>query len=223
MANPNFKKAVIRVVNGEMAGDSFEVLYNPEEYTVTKSNQFQDVNIIGLQTPIQKFVSGNADTLTMDLRVDTYTRPVAESEDVREITGKIAKLLEIDSELHAPPVCEFSWGGADPVSGASGFKAIIESLTQKFTFFLDDGRPVRASLNVKFKEYKSLHEQLSIINRQSADRTHRRVFKTGDSLWQYAAEEYGDPERWRNVALANEIENPRIIAPGTELIIPALE
>ena len=44
----------------------------------------------------------------------------------------------------------------------------------------------------------------------------------GDALWRIAAEEYGDPAQWRPIAAANNITNPRVLEPGTELIIPSI-
>ena len=102
------------------------------------------------------------------------------------------------------------------------FTGIIEKLSQKFTFFLDDGTPVRATLNVSFKEYKTVQQQLQEIGRESADRTKRIVFREGDSLWLFASKEYSDPAEWRVIADNNRIENPRRVEPGTELELPPL-
>lgn len=216
---PDLKKAYIRA-----KGETIEVLYNPAEYTIEKSNQFQSVVMPGMALPVTQFVSGNADTLTMELFFDTYTREkeVAKT-DVRVFTSKISKLLDVDSELHAPPVCEFIWGEHPPAGIPLAFTAIIERLTQKFTMFTDNGTPVRATLNVTFKEYKTIEEQLQEVNRQSADRTKRTIFKESDSLWKFAADEYGDAGRWRFIAEANNIDNPRAVEPGREIIIPPLE
>lgn len=220
----DLKKAYIRVpAVGGRKEEIIKVLYNPAEYTIEKSNQFQSAVMPGMALPVTQFVSGNADTLTMELFFDTYTmEESAAKKDVRELTGPISKLLDIDSNLHAPPVCEFIWG-EHPPERRLGFKAIIERLTQKFTMFTQDGTPVRATLNVTFKEYKTIAEQLVEIGRKSADRTKRVVFKESDSLWKFAADEYGDPDRWRLLAEKNNIDNPRLVEPGRELVIPPLE
>lgn len=227
MATKNLKVAVIRPINGRYKGQSIEVLFNPAEYSLEKGNTYQSTSLPGLATPVTQFVTGNADTLTMELFFDTYTKSsrhafVTPREDVRNYTRKISALLDIDSSLHAPPICEFSWG--PPLGSPDGiqFTGIIEKLTQKFTFFLDDGTPVRATLSVSFKEYKTVQQQLQEIGRQSADRTKRAVFKEGDSLWLWAAKEYNDPERWRVIADKNRIENPRRVEAGMELELPAL-
>lgn len=227
MASKNLKVAYIRPINGSNAGDEFEVMFNPAEYSIEKGNTFQSTSLPGLATPVTQFVTGNADTLTMELYFDTYAPSsrhgkVKQGDDVRKYTRRISNLVDIDPELHAPPVCEFTWGS--PLGRPEGFQftGVIEKVSQKFTLFLDDGTPVRATLNVTFKEYKTVQEQLQEIGRQSADRTKRVVFREGDALWLYAAEEYGDPGLWRVIADRNGLENPRVVAPGTELELPPL-
>jgi nucleoid-associated protein YgaU len=189
------------------------VLFNPAEYSLEKGNQFASAPLPGLSNPVLSWVSGDADSLTMELFFDTYTNKGGS--DVRLETNKIARLLEIDPELHAPPPVRFVWGRLD-------FHAVIERLTQRFTMFLENGVPVRATLNVTFKEYKTIQEQLSPNPNQSTDWTKRRVVADGDSLSLIAAIEYGDPGVWRVIADENEIENPRVLQPGIELRLPPL-
>jgi len=203
-------------------------LFNPKELTVEKSNQFAEVNIPGLSSPIFQFVRGNARSVTMDLFFDTYEQGT----DVRlftdRITGwdagsmfsslpKAAKgLMDIDSDLHAPPVCIFIWG-------AFIFQCVIERVSKKFTMFLPEGIPVRATLNVTLKEYREVDVQVKEIAFQSADLTKTRVVTQGDTLWAIAAKEYGNPGDWRLIAERNHIDNPRILNPGQRLIIPVKE
>jgi len=88
--------------------------------------------------------------------------------------------------------------------------------------FLESGVPVRAKLNVTFREVQSVEEQYKRIPRQSADRTKQRTIRQGEQLWHIAAEEYEDPGLWREIARANGIEDPRRVEPGTVLKIPRL-
>lgn len=227
MASKDLKRAYIQPFNGCHAGTQYEVLFNPAEYSIEKGNTFQSTSLPGLATPVTQFVTGNADTLSMELYFDTYAKSsrhgnVVLKEDVRNYTRPIANLMEIDPTLHAPPVVEFIWG--PPLGTPKGveFKGILEKVSQKFTYFLDDGTPVRATLSVTFKEYKTVEEQLAQIKCESADRTKRREFKEGDAIWLFAANEYGDPEKWRVIADHNQIENPRLVAPGTQLELPPL-
>ena len=203
-------------------------LFNPKELSVEKSNQFAEVNIPGLSSPIVQFVRGNARSVTLELFFDTYEQGI----DVRLFTDRItgwdagsmfskipgvAKgLMDIDSDLHAPPICLFIWG-------VFIFQCIIERVSKRFTMFLSEGIPVRATLSVTLKEYREVEVQVKEISFQSADLTKRRVVTQGDSLWSIAAKEYGEPADWRIIAQANNIDNPRVLHPGQELVIPMKE
>lgn len=208
----NLTKATITPFDGTgQAGEKIEVLFNPEQYSINKSNQFSSVAIPGRSSPLIQFIRGEAETLTVDLFFDTYT--YENGVDVRKkYIDKITNLLQIDSDLHAPPVCEFAWGQD------FSFRGIIESANRRFTMFKEDGTPVRAVLSLTFRQYGEKK-----IPTHSPDRTKRRVVKEGDTLWLFAAREYGDPSKWRNIAIANNIDNPRILKPGTEIIIPPIE
>jgi hypothetical protein len=205
--------ATIQALVGSFKDKEAKVLFNPAEYSLEKGNQYASAPLPGLSNPVLSFVSGDADTLTMELFFDTYTD--LNSSDVRDETNKIAQLLDIDPDLHAPPPVQFVWGSLT-------FNAVIERLTQRFTMFREDGVPVRATLNVTFKEYKTIAQQLGISPLESSDWTKRRVLAEQDRLCLIAAAEYDDPAVWRVIADANEIDNPRVLEPGREIRLPPL-
>lgn len=205
--------ATIQALIGSFKDDKAKVLFNPAEYSLEKGNQYASAPLPGLANPVLSFVNGDADTLTMELFFDTYTNNGGS--DVRDETNKIAKLLDIDPDLHAPPPVQFVWGSLT-------FNAVIERLTQRFTMFLENGVPVRATLNVTFKEYRTISEQLDPKPPKSSDWTKRRVLAEQDRLCLIAAAEYDDPSVWRVIADENEIENPRVLQPGREIRLPPL-
>jgi hypothetical protein len=205
------KKAMIMVERGNKTTERIDVLFNPNEYSIETSNEYSWDTIPGLSQPIAYFISGEVPSLSMDLFFDTYEKGT----DVREHTQKISSLLEVDKDLHAPPLCKFVWGSLQ-------FKGVIEKVTQKYTMFLNSGIPVRATLSVVFKAVASVKEQYQKIPRESADRTKQRTVKLGDQLWRIAADEYEDAGLWREIARANRIEDPHRLEPGTVLKIPRL-
>lgn len=205
------KKASIIVSRGPKT-ENISVLFNPTEYSLDASNKYSWQTIPGLDAPIAQFVSGESTTLSMELFFDTFEA----GSDVREHTAKISGLLSVDKDLHAPPLCKFVWGSFQ-------FKGILEKVTQKFTMFLNSGVPVRATLNVTFRSVMSMKEQFQHIPRQSADRTKQKTLKEGEQLWALASEEYEDPGLWREIAKANEIDNPRYLERGRQLRVPRLD
>jgi hypothetical protein len=189
--------------------ETVTVLFNPTEYRINKSNQFAEVAIPGLEVPPLQFVRGNARTLTMQLFFDTYEQGT----DVREHTEKILNLLAVNNELHAPPVCHFNWGDLN-------FIGVLERADQRFTLFLGDGKPVRATIDVSFKEYVEYDEQGRRLS--SADFTRRHLVRRGETLSSIAGVEYGDPALWRPIAEENGIDDPLNVQPGQVLVVPAL-
>lgn len=198
-------------------GNTFEVQFNPTEYTLTKGAQIAEIGIPGIDSPILQFVRGQNEKLTLDLFFDTTEDGMdANASDVRTLTNKIYQLVKMQPTTHAPPRIRFTWGSLS-------FNAIVESITQKFTLFSPHGIPLRATLSVAFREYKTLEEQIKQLNLQSADHTKRHTVRRGDTLSQIAFKEYGDPAQWRIIADHNAIRNPLVLTPGWELEIPPLE
>jgi hypothetical protein len=204
-----------------LSGKKLEIsaLFNPTEYQVSESNQFAEVSIPGVDAPPLQFVRGAVRTLSMQLFFDTYD-PVGENSrggskpaDVREETNQVVKLLKVDPHTHAPPVCQFSWA-------KFSFVGVLEKADQKFTLFWKDGTPVRATVDVTFKELGQ-HKPDPATNRFSSDFTKRHVVRRGDTLSNIAAEQYGDPGAWRPIAEANGLDDPLALQAGQMLVIPA--
>jgi nucleoid-associated protein YgaU len=197
------------------------VQFNPPEYTIGKAAQIAEIAIPGIDAPILQFVRGQTRTLALELFFDTTrlgstaTRAV----DVRLLTDPVAQLGRIQPRIHAPPRITFIWG-----LGLS-FRAIVDNVQQKFTLFNPAGIPVRATLTVGFKEYKTLEEQLKELNLQSADHTKLRVVRARDTLARIAFEEYGDAAMWRVIADRNrdQLTDLRRLRPGMRLAIPAID
>ena len=257
------------VIDGKPRTEDIPLQYNPTELSWDKGVQIAEIAIPGLDAPLQQFVRGQAEKLTLELFFDTTDEGGMGSRAVSVIqhTDRIYQLLKIESESHAPPICTFIWheefpgstlngkrgsasskleGGvlgalADAVGEAAGavgdvvekvvdfatgnqrrngFKCIVESVKQKFTLFSPKGVPLRATLNVTLREYKTLDEQLAHLNLLSPDRTHSHVIQSGDTLSGLAARFYQNPGDWRFIADANGIEDPRRLTVGTFVTVP---
>ncbi|MCG5212169.1 CIS tube protein [Streptosporangium soli] len=189
--------------------------FNPEEYTLNQDNAFASQAIPGLSGPIVQFVNGNMQTLEMELLFDTWDTDSLEKRDVRELTGRVVRLLDIDGELHAPPVLRVQWGSLD-------FHCVLARAVQKFQMFADDGRPVRARVSVTFNRVIDPGREAREVNRQTADFTKFHAVVEGETLSGISARYYDDPRLWRPIALANALADPRTIVPGQALRIPAL-
>ncbi len=205
------------------------VLFNPESYAISKSVTWSPPQTAGggnnktqskINAPTISFGGGGSRQLSLELFFDV-TVPIErngrkiEIADVREETNKIVVLTRIEKGEDQPRVCEISWGQA-PVGSDFPFIGVISSLTQKFTQFKSDGRPVRANLTLTLVEF--LDPKLD--KRKTDPELTTRIVKGGETLSSIAAEFYRNPKRWRIVAEANNIDDPRHLEVGRTLIIP---
>ena len=200
----------IQILN-EKTNQSFRVMFNPEEYNLNKDNNYASQAIPGLQSPLLQFVSGNLRTLDMELFFDSFEA----KQDVRGETQKVVTLLDIDSDLHTPPVLRVTWGSLE-------FRCVLAKVSQKFVKFFTNGQPARAKLNVTFNEYLDAASQVAAANLQTSDFSKIYVVKQCDTMNGVAARFYEDPAKWRPIALSNGILDPLSISAGQQLFIPAL-
>jgi hypothetical protein len=195
----------------EYSNASIEVMFNPEEYSLNRDNNFVSQAIPGLSSPLLQFAHGNLRTLDMELLFDTYEKRT----DVRQQTEKLIHLMEIDPTLHAPPVLIVSWASLQ-------FRCVLTRANQKFLLFLDDGRPVRARITASFTEFIDPEHEALQVKRETADFTKQHVVLQGETIAGIAYKYYSDPTLWRPITISNDIDNPRELLVGRALIIPSL-
>lgn len=205
-------------ITNTVTGNSVRVLFNPEEYSVNRDNNFAQMTIPGLRGPLLQFVAGNMQTLDMELLVDSYEahdgyNPAGD--DVRNLTRQITDLMNIDATTHAPPVLIFTWGSLT-------FTCVLARASQRFIMFRPDGVPVRARLQVTFNEFINAELEAKETKRETADYSHLHVVHEGETLSGIAAQVYQNPALWRPIAIHNAIDDPGRLAVGRELLIPQL-
>jgi nucleoid-associated protein YgaU len=218
-------KAVI--INHDFPSEQVECLFNPKEYGFDKSNKWEQKKTSGKNLPQLTFGGGNPATLKVELFFDTYAdaTPGSPPKDVRkEYTDKIWKLMAVDydrlkdpsSKKARPPRVRFHWGTT------WNFIAVIESISQKFTLFYHDGTPLRATLNVSFKQEVDQGDLQPSTNPTSGGVGGEKFWtvEVGDTLGYIAYKEYGQTSLWRVIADANGLEEVRELQPGTVLLIP---
>jgi hypothetical protein len=221
--------------------EAFKVPFNPTSYSIVKPVTWQSQTAAEtgssggsasrstreLDAPPLEFGGGGSRTLTLQLFFDvTEGGEDGTIRDVRMQTNKLVALSRIERDQQRPPVCDISWG-EEPATPASAparadfpFRGVVTNLTQNFVLFRSTGEPVRANLTVVFTEFIVPEE-----NRRANDpdlTTH--LLKRGDTLSALAARWYADPSRWRPIAEANSIDDPRDLDAliGKRLVIPRL-
>lgn len=205
------KKAKILVDrNGQ--GDfveSISVLFNPSEYSVEAANNYSWQKILGQSVPVGMFMSGEIETMSVDLFFDTYEAGV----DVRIFTNQVLELMAVEKQLNTPPICKFVWDSFQ-------FTGVVEKVSQRFTMFLEQGTPVRATLGVTFKGTSVKKSSGDIAS--ATEKVTQQTVNQGDQLYLIAYRTYKDPGKWRKIAIANQIDNPRLLKPSTALKVMSM-
>jgi nucleoid-associated protein YgaU len=204
------EKAFLRKIIPEVAAP-IPVMFNPEEYTLSKDINYAQAGVPGLNAPLIQFVHGNAQTLEMELFLDTYETKA----DVRDSTKRLTDLMTTDAQTHAPPVLLFVWGSLT-------FTCVLAKVSQRFILFLPSGVPVRARLQVTFQEFFDQELQAKTSKHETADYSKLHVVGDGETLSGIAALVYENPTLWRPIALFNGIDDPRSLWTGQRLLIPQL-
>jgi len=212
----------------------FKVLFNPTSYSISKSVTWSEPegakgrsarkSNVKFNAPKLEFGGGQSRELSLKLFFDVTDSPVINGQrikDVRKLTDKLVKLTlkeRAGNKELAPPKCRISWGEGRSPSLDFPFVGVVQSLRQEFTLFDSNGTPLRANLDVTFLEFLSAE----VDKRRNDPEFTTRTVKRGDSLSSIAAEMLDDPSRWRIIADANRLDNPRTLEVGMTLSIPKL-
>lgn len=138
------KKGAATVRLSRVEGEPVEMLFNPTELAVDKSVPWQKAPTSEGDAPDLEFTSADGRSLSFELVFDTFET----KEDVHaKFIAGIEQLTLIDPNLKRPPLVKVVWGPGTPA-----FKGVIESLSVRYTLFLPDGTPCRATVNLKIKE-----------------------------------------------------------------------
>lgn len=225
---PSLQKA--KILSADAKGKSISELecqFNPTSLTITKTVEWASAKSGDnkkeaqpqLNAPSLEFGGGNPAEFSLDLIFDTTTM---ENQDVRGFTNRLLALTLMGAgdpkrSEEDPPVVQFVWGEFIL------FIAVIKRVEINFTLFLASGVPVRARAKVNFTQCFDEDGKLAGQNpttRTEARKTH--VVQQGDRMDYLAYQEYGQPGLWREIALANDLDDPLDIQPGQILIIPRL-
>jgi Contractile injection system tube protein/LysM domain len=219
-----FTKAELAIDGGE----TIPVLFNPTEYTITKSNNWSFDPVQGQSLPPPEFGGGQPREISLSLLLDNSLLDGRRT--VKQISDKLFRMMEVGDgrpaggTRSAPPFVTFRWGAVDT------FKAVCTSLTVAYQLFEPNGDPIRANVQLQLKQAIQASTASSASANRPQNPTTRAIaghgvhtVRDGDSLPSIAYHAYGDATRWRVIAEANDVDDPLRLRRGTPLVLPRLE
>ena len=208
--------------------------YNPPEFETSKDVNWAEIEIPGLNFPLQQFVSGGLRSLSIEVyfNADNYDQKF----DVRDSVNRLESLVEKTDQTLAPPVCLFSWGKFQ-------VPCIVASFNTRYTMFDREGTPIEATVSLFLHSYKEPGPEFApgaVVPEEGiatepvfsgkngsssvfapaeegtikhAERlatqgmTRSHTVKQGESLQSMSTKHYGSPAYWRVIDFANKSRN----------------
>ena len=195
--------------------EEWRVLFNPSDYTLTRSNAYSTTQSAGTSRPTTAYGKGNSDQLSLTLFIDG-TGVVGEPGCIYERVKRFMDLMHYQGSEHKPWYVWVRWGTLD-------FRGVLKSGTATFNMFNNAGEPIRARISASFEQVIAPEERENTENPQSPDLYQLWRVEEGDRLDRIAYETYGDTRYWRPLAELNELVSARNLVPGMTLVLPPLE
>lgn len=214
-------------------GDQYEVLINPESYSLTYGSESNSQSAQGSSEFVSSFNKRIPQHLTFKFLFDG-TGVIKKSDgilsglasglaipglnsappDVAQAISDFKKVVyTYQSSTHQPPFVQLRWG-------VLLYNCRLSRMTLSFKLFKPDGTPLRAEADCTFEEVIDAAKLAAVENKQSPDLSHIRTVTDGDTLPLLCYRQYGDSKYYYQVARFNKLTDFKKLTPGTKLIFP---
>jgi len=218
--------------SNKISGAEYEVLINPESYSLTYGSETNDITGQGSSESVRTFNKRPPQTMTFKFIFDgsgvikkggggllsglAVPGLPSEKPDVVADFNKFKDVVyKYDSNTHAPRYVQLQWG---PLI----YNCQLTTMTVNFKLFKPDGTPVRAEANCTFQSVIDPETLSAKEGRKSPDLSHIKTVIEGDTLPLLCYREYGDSKYYFQVAKFNRLTNFKQLNPGMKLIFPPL-
>lgn len=197
--------------------DVFTCQFNPESFSVSKLNSWTESKTTGKNAPEPSFAGGKGQSMDITLKFDssdTGTSVVDKYSVLIKLAMVDSTALDTTTQLGEPPWVMVQWGSY------IGFAAVITGISSDYTLFKKDGTPIRATVKLSLRQ---VTDDMSMAAQNPTSRSEARrtwIVEQGQRLDWIAYKEYGDSNRWRTIADANNISDPFQLHSGQILVIP---
>ncbi len=198
--------------------DSFQVQFNPKEYSISKSATWDHKPSTSADsTAMPEFKGANSAELTFELFLDATQTKGGPDELVKRVDQLFfccSPLVKTKQQKKpSAPFVVLEWGKLK-------FTGNVKSVAAKYTLFNEKGEPLRATCNVTLQELPTGKPFTNPTSGGRESTTSHRVV-AGDTLASIAWAEYQDPAMWRQLAVANDIDDPLRLREGTIVLVPS--
>ena len=193
----------------------YKAYVNPAEVTLGYEAEYAQQTGAGNTPGPQHFNRIKSGDLTVALFLDgtgANGRKVVVQEEIQSFMNATG----YDGQGHEPRYLLVGWGKL-PV-----FRCRLKSASTVYKLFTPGGVPLRAVITATFTETVDAGTSERKAGNESADLTHVRLVKAGDTLPALCQAIYGEPRLYIDVARANALDDFRALRPGMQLRFPPL-
>lgn len=222
------KGNIIRPTDIATANAHFEAFINPDEFTINYRVQQDHNQPLGSTGSVGTFLGVYPIELTVKFYLDG-TKAIGKEINAPEktVSSKINEFYNcvgFSGEQHATKYLVLQWGKLSLLRNEPDvLYCCLQSASIQYKMFNTDGTPLRAIINATFIEVGDYVKIEAEAQKKSADLTHMRVAKEGDTLPALVNEIYGNFKYYVEVAKVNNLQDFRNIQPGQKLFFPPFD
>ena len=195
--------------------DQFAAYVNPSEITLGYEVEYDGQSGSGTTGSRMEFKKIKPGELTLSFFIDG-TGANGRTADVQQQVAKFQEVTGYSGHIHRTHYLKIAWGTLQIK------RCVLKSASIAYKLFKPDGVPLRAVISATFADNSDDSTRVAIAQDQSADLTHVRLVKAGDTLPGLCEEIYGEPRLYLEVARANGLDNFRALQAGAQLRFPPL-
>ena len=196
--------------------DQFEAYVNPNEITLSYEMEYDAAQGAGTTGSRMNFKKIKPGDLSLAFFIDG-TGANGRKIDAQQAVEKFQTVTGYNGKIHRPNYLKLVWGTLQIK------RCVLKSASIAYKLFKADGVPLRAVVSATFTDTADDQTRVALAQDQSADLTHVRIVKAGDTLPGLCNDIYGDPLRYLQVAEANRLDDFRRLPAGTRIVFPPVE
>lgn len=207
------------------SGLAWNVPFKADSLNLNFNNDYAADQSLGAPAGGLSFQGGGSAELsvTLFLYEDVYTNPLSFALGTGDVAGQINRLYKmlynIDGSSHQPPFLTLSLSKDIPFPyGRKAMPAVLRSMKLQTTPLNGKNRLQRAEVACVFALNASRKDRMKAAKLNSPDLTHYRQVIAGDRLDHKTWQIYGNPALAPQVARGNDLDSPRLLAPGQTLM-----